>query len=212
MGRLLLVDDNQVYRLGMRELIKSVRPDLEIYETDRYAHARSMLRQASDIDIVLMDIKVSDGGGFVGLFQLRSDFPKLPIIILSNSADPESVSRALAFGAAGYISKSASCDVIERTLKSTLSENDWTPAPMFAGENLINPIAALTPALLRVLGGLKRGLRNKEIAFELGLAEKTVKAYMSVLYRKLGVNSRAQALLLLQKMPLDQHPQSEALM
>jgi DNA-binding NarL/FixJ family response regulator len=210
MGKLLLVDDNQVYRLGMRELIRSVRPDLEICEADRYADARLMLRETSDIVLLLMDIKVSDGGGFVGLFQLRSEYPRLPIIILSNSVDSESVSRALTFGAAGYISKSASRGVIERTLKATLSENDWTPAPLIAGENLINPIAALSPALLRVLAGLKRGLRNKEIAFELGLAEKTVKAYMSVLYRKLGVNSRTQALLLLQEMPLDLHVQSGA--
>jgi DNA-binding NarL/FixJ family response regulator len=202
-ARLLLIDDNQVYRLGIRELIKAVRPDLEICETDRYAHARAMLRDSSDIALIMMDIRVPDCGGFVGLFQLRTEYPRLPVIIFSNSVDSESVSRALAFGAAGYISKSAPCDVIERTLKTTLSEKDWTPAPVIAGENQINPIAALSPAQLRVLRGLKRGLRNKEIAFELGLAEKTVKAYMSVLYRKLGVNSRTQALLLLQEVPLD---------
>lgn len=210
MGRLLLVDDNQVYRLGLRELIKAIRPDFEICETDRYAHARTMLEQGPEISLLLMDIKVSDGGGFMGLFQLRKDYPGLPIIILSSSEDPEFVSRAVAFGAAGYISKSSSRDAIERTLKATLSDTNWTPAPLIAGENLINPIAALSPALLRVLAGLKRGLRNKEIAFELGLAEKTVKAYMSVLYRKLGVNSRAQALLLLQQMPMDMYARSEA--
>jgi DNA-binding NarL/FixJ family response regulator len=203
MGRLLLVDDNQLYRLGIRELVRTVRPELEVLETNRYASARSLLREWPDIAVIMMDIKVPDCGGFVGLFQLRTEYPRIPIIIFSTSADPESVSRALAFGAAGYISKSAPCDVIERTLKATLSEKEWTPAPIIAGENQINPIAALSPAQLRVLRGLKRGLRNKEIAFELGLAEKTVKAYMSVLYRKLGVNSRTQALLLLQEVPLD---------
>lgn len=202
MVQILLIDDNPVFRLGLHQLIRTAQPDLGVLETESFAKARALLRADADIGLVMIDIQVPDCGGFVGLFQLRSEFSHIPIIVISASVNADSVSRSVAFGAAGYISKSAPCEVIERTLKSSLSK-DWTQVPIVASENQVNPIAALSPAQLRVLRGLKRGLRNKQIAFELGLSEKTVKAYMSTLYRKLGVSSRTQALLLVQGMSLD---------
>jgi DNA-binding NarL/FixJ family response regulator len=205
MIQILIVDANPVFRLGLHQLIKTAQPDLDVLETDSFATARTLLRTTPDIALVMLDIKVHDCGGFVGLFQLRNEFPKIPIIVVSTSVDTESVSRAVASGAAGYISKSAPCEVIERTLKSSLSK-DWSQVPIIASEQQVNPIAALSPAQLRVLRGLKRGLRNKQIAFELGLTERTVKAYMSLLYRKLGVSSRTQALLLVQEVWLESAP------
>jgi DNA-binding NarL/FixJ family response regulator len=202
MVQILLVDDNPIFRLGLKQLIRTAQPGLGALEAESFARARTILRAGSDIGLVMIDIQVPDCGGFVGLFQLRREFPHIPIIVISASVNAESVSRSVAFGAAGYISKSAPCEIIERTLKASLSK-DWTQVPIVADENQVNPIAALSPAQLRVLRGLKRGLRNKQIAFELGLSEKTVKAYMSTLYRKLGVSSRTQALLLVQEMSLD---------
>jgi DNA-binding NarL/FixJ family response regulator len=207
MSRVLLVDDNPLFRLGLRELVKTMQPTMEVVEVDSFTAARALLRAGPDVALIMLDMQLPDCGGFMGLFKLRTEFPEIPVIIFSTSADSESVSRALASGAAGYISKSSSCDVISRALAATLSNKSWTPVPIFAGENQVNPIAALSPAQLRVLNGLKRGLRNKEIAFELGLSEKTIKAYLSMLYRKLGVSSRTQALILLQEVLVDSHPQ-----
>jgi DNA-binding NarL/FixJ family response regulator len=202
MSQVLIIDDNPLFRLGLRELVKTARPDLTVIEDETFSGARNILKSDGNFALIMIDMKVRDLGGFVGLFQLRSEFPTIPVIVFSTSTDAESVSRAVAFGAAGYISKSAPCDVIARTLKSSLAVKDFGSVPIIANENQINPIAALSPAQLRVLKGLKKGLRNKQIAFELGLSEKTVKAYMSTLYRKLGVSSRTQALLLVQEIPL----------
>ena len=202
MSQVLLVDDNPLFRLGLREVIKSAQPDLSVMESETLLGARTALRENTGVALVILDIKVPDCGGFVGLFELRREFPNVPVVVCSANVDSESVSRAVAFGAAGYISKSAPCEAIARMLKTSLV-GTWTTGPIIANENQVNPIAALTPAQLRVLKGLKRGLRNKQIAFELGLSEKTVKAYMSVLYRKLGVGSRAEALVLLQKVLLE---------
>ncbi len=156
----------------------------------------------------MLDIKVPDCGGFVGLFQLRSEFPQIPVITLSDNAGADLVSRAVAFGAAGFILKSAPCDAIAQTLKTTLCGKTWGPMAIAGKAAQNDPVASLSPALLRVLMGLKRGMRNKEIAFELGLSEKTIKAYLSVLYRKLGVGSRTQALLMLQDVPLESYEKS----
>ena len=202
MSQVLLVDDNPIFRLGLREVIKSAQPEFSVVESESLLGARAVLRESADVALVILDIRVHDCGGFVGLFELRREFPSVPVVVCSANVDSEFVSRAVAFGAAGYISKSAPCDVIARMLKTSLV-GDWATGPIIAIENQVNPIAALTPAQVRVLKGLKRGLDNKQIASEQGLSEKTVKAYMSVLYRKLGLASRADAILLLQKVPLD---------
>jgi DNA-binding NarL/FixJ family response regulator len=203
MGQVLLVDDSPVCRLGLRELLRGIQPELTVAEADTFSVARTLLRQSPDTVLVIIDIKMHDCGGFVGLFQLRSEFPHIPVVVYSATVDAESVSRSVTFGAAGYISKSAPCSGIANTLRTILLDKSWPTVPIIADANQINPISALSPSQLRVLRGLKQGLRNKQIAFELGLSEKTVKAYMSTLYRKLGVSSRTQALLLVQGVPLE---------
>jgi DNA-binding NarL/FixJ family response regulator len=193
----LLIDSNPLFRLALRELIKSAHPGLTVSEVETFADGRGLLRENSDVALALLDMKVPDCGGFVGLFQLRTEFPKVPVVLLSTHGNAEAASRAVAFGAAGFILKSASCDAITQSLKTMLSGKPWTPAPILAAAE--NPMASLSPALLRVLSGLKQGLSNKQIAAEMGISDKTVKVYMSTLYRKLGVNSRAQALFLLRQ-------------
>jgi DNA-binding NarL/FixJ family response regulator len=199
MSRVLLIDANAIFRLGLREVVKTVKPELAVSEADTFAKARLILRERSDIALIMLDIRVPDSGGFVGLFQLRSEFPNIPVVMLSNDPKTDQVSRAIAFGAAGIIEKSASCDALLQSLRKVLS-GQAGPIPIISNTCLCNsPIESLSPALMRVLMGVKRGLRNKEIAFELGLSEKTIKAYLGILYRKLGVNNRTQAVILLQE-------------
>jgi DNA-binding NarL/FixJ family response regulator len=203
MNQVLLIDDTPLFRLGLRELVKAAQPVLACSEAESFAVARAILRQRSDIALIMLNIKLPDCGGFVGLFQLRNEFPGIPIVILSNSANAELVSRAVAFGAAGFILKSAPCDAVLQTLKTILS-GQTGPMPIISNADQASPVASLSPALVRVMLGVKRGLRNKEIAFELGLSEKTIKAYLGILYRKLGVSNRTQAVILLQEVLVEQ--------
>jgi DNA-binding NarL/FixJ family response regulator len=204
MNKILLVDDNPLFRLGLREIIRSVQPKVSVLETETLFEARALLKKKkAGVSLIILDIKVRDCGGFVGLFELRKEFPHIPVMVSAVNADSESVSRAVAYGASGFISKSAPCEVVAQMLKNVLTGGHWTTGPIIARESQMSPISSLTPAQLRVLKGLKRGWRNREIASDLGLSEKTIKAYMSALYRKLGVNTRAQALVLLQKIPTD---------
>jgi DNA-binding NarL/FixJ family response regulator len=199
MSRVLLIDANEIFRLGLREVVKAVESKLAISEADSFTRAYAILRERSDIALVILDISVPDSGGFIGLFQLRNEFPDIPVIMLSNDPKTDRVNHVIAFGAAGIIQKSAPCDAILQALKRVLSRHAG-PMPIIpSADQCLSPIESLSPALLRVLMGVKRGLRNKEIAFELGLSEKTIKAYLGILYRKLGVNNRTQAVILLQE-------------
>src|SRR5581483_1791429 len=158
MGEVLFVDRNPVFRLGLRALVAQCEPGLRVIEVESFADARTILSQGSQPSLILLDIRTTDCGGFVGLFQLRKENPAVPIIVVSEIADTETVSRAVAFGAAGFISKSASCKTIVDTLKAVLSNGPWKAIPMIADDDQVNPIAALSPAQLRVLRGLKKGL------------------------------------------------------
>jgi len=195
---LVLVQNNPLMTLALRELTKRVAPELEFMEVDSFVRAWGILAGGLGISLVLLDTTVPDCGGVVGLYHLRQQWPNVPVIVIAANADADSVSRAVAFGAAGYIERSASCEVIERALSSIVQRKTLLPLQVATKLGQPNPIGAITPAQLRVLQGVKRGLRNKQIAFELGLAERTVKLYLSSIYRKLGVGSRTQALILLQ--------------
>ena len=198
MNRVLLMDSNAVFRLGLRSLVRAAQPALKVSEAETFALGRAVLREQGDIALVILDIDVPGGGGFLGLVQLRSEFPDIPVIMLSGAPQAGQESRAIVFGAAGLIRKSSPCDAILQSLKTALS-GEPEPAPIISGADEANPITSLSPALVRVLMGVKRGLRNKEIAFELGLSEKTIKAYLGSLYRKLGVRNRTQAVILVQQ-------------
>lgn len=198
MNRILLIDSNAVFRLGLRSLVRAAQPALKVSEAETFASGCAVLREQQDIALVILDTEVPDGGGFLGLVQLRGEFPDVPVLMLSGTPRPEQESRAMAFGAAGLIRKSSSCDAILKSLKAILS-GEPEPVPVISTADEANPITSLSPALVRVLMGIKRGLRNKEIAFELGLSEKTIKAYLGSLYRKLGVSNRTQAVILMQQ-------------
>jgi DNA-binding NarL/FixJ family response regulator len=198
MSQVLLIDACEIFRLGLREVVRAVEPEWTISEADSFNKAHEFLCERSDVALIILDIAVPDCGGLVGLFQLRNEFPDIPVIMQSNDPKSDQVNRAIAFGAAGIIQKSAPFDAITLTVKRALAgHTDPTPVVSCAGPSA-SPIESLSPALLRVLMGVTRGLRNKEIAFELGLSEKTIKAYLGILYRKLGVTSRTQAVILLQ--------------
>ena len=87
MRQVLIIDDNPLFRLGLRELFKTARPDLEVLETESFAAARVLLRTTFDIALVMIDIEVHGCAGFVSLFQLRSEFPQIPIIVVSTIVD-----------------------------------------------------------------------------------------------------------------------------
>jgi DNA-binding NarL/FixJ family response regulator len=202
MTAVLLVDDHPLFRHALRSIISRKHAQLEINEAETLRGARSALSRQPETALVLLDMKLSDSHGFNGLLSLKSEFPKTPIAIISASCDTATVNSAIAFGAAGFIPKSAKRADIALAITTILSGDLWTPSTLVpsAIPEHVNAIASLTPAQLRIFQSLQRGLRNKEIAQEMGVAERTVKAYMCTMFIKLGVTSRTQAVILAQRL------------
>ena len=200
MSRVLLADDHPLFRHALRAVVARAQAGFEISEADSLAGAKNILARENDVILILLDLKLSDCGNFAGLLCLRGEYPQIPVVVVSSSSDSHTISHALALGAAGFIPKSSSMSNIEAAVAEVLAGGISAPSIPFATQisATIKSIASLTPAELKVLMGLQRGLRNKEIAHEMGVTEKTVKAYTSMVYRKLGVNSRTQAIIAMQ--------------
>jgi DNA-binding NarL/FixJ family response regulator len=179
--------------------------DPVVLEASSIDEVRALATRERDLDLLLLDLRMPGMDGFAGLVALRREFPALPVVIVSASEEHKTIREALALGAAGYIPKSLARSEIESALERILRGESWfphagqEPAPgpaddPEAGERA-ERITSLTPQQLKVLQLVAQGKPNKIIAYELDIAETTVKAHITVILRKLGVYSRTQAVL-----------------
>src|SRR5262245_49607369 len=152
--------------------------------------------------------------GFSGLMYMRAQYPSVPVMIVSANDDPAAIRRCMEFGASGFIPKTLGAEQMRNAVAAVLQGGVWTPpdvdletAPDAATAELVQRLATLTPQQVRVLMMLSEGLLNKQIAYELGVSEATVKAHVSAILQKLGVESRTQAVIAAAKIEAGQWPQ-----
>ncbi len=153
--------------------------------------------------------------GFSGLMYLRAQYPSVPVIVVSANDDPAAIRRCMEFGASGFIPKTVGVEAMRVAISRVLGGGVWTPpdVDLAAGSDdetseLMARMATLTPQQVRVLMMLSEGLLNKQIAFQLGVSEATVKAHVSAILQKLGVESRTQAVIAAAKIEAGQSPQN----
>jgi DNA-binding NarL/FixJ family response regulator len=140
--------------------------------------------------------------GFSGLMYLRAQHPGTPVVVVSGNEDRGVIRRCIEFGASGFIPKTVDVETMRAAIRAVLDGGDYTPpdvdmsAPMDREtSDLVKRLGSLTPQQVRVLMMLSEGLLNKQIAYELSVSEATVKAHVSAILQKLGVESRTQAVI-----------------
>ena len=204
MDRIVVAEDHPLFRAAMGSALMRAAPGAAIAETSSLAGAREALSQGV-VDLLLLDLKLSDSDGFAGLVEIRSDFPAVPVAVVSASEDSATIRRALAFGAAGFIPKSATLDEMVAGLSAILGGDAWFPnlEDDGAADPMEARIASLTPSQLKILIGLQQGRLNKQIAYDLGVTEATIKAHLTSVFRKLGVQNRTQAVIAAQALVLE---------
>ena len=151
----------------------------------------------------MLDLRMPDSDGLAGLMMIKGMYPALPVIIVSASEEAEVVRAAIQAGAAGYIYKSHSLKQIHDAVVIVTQGDVYIPGEIAAsvtehehqGLDAIARISSLTPAQLRVFVLLSQGFMNKQIASDMNISEATVKAHVTTVYKKLGVRSRTQAVL-----------------
>ncbi|GLK50024.1 DNA-binding response regulator [Brevundimonas intermedia] len=197
MDRIVVADDHPLFRAALRSAVDKAAPGAVIDECASLAEARLALAAAA-VDLLLLDLKLSDSEGMAGLAAIRAEHPAVPVAVVSASEDASVVRHALGLGAAGFIPKSASLPQMVEAITAILAGDGWAPetAEGDVDDDLPARVASLTPSQLRILEGLKAGRLNKQIAFDLGVSEATIKAHLTSVFRKLGVHNRTQAVIL----------------
>jgi DNA-binding NarL/FixJ family response regulator len=212
--RLVIADDHPLFRGALREAVSGLVERTEIAEAGTIDEVARLLDSDGDVDLILLDLTMPGVRGFSGLMYLRAQFPSVPIVIVSANDDPVVIRRCMDFGASGFIPKTLDIEGMRAAITRVLKGGIWTPpdVDLETGSDaqasaLMARLATLTPQQVRVLMMLSEGLLNKQIAYELGVSEATVKAHVSAILQKLGVESRTQAVIAAAKIEIGQWPQ-----
>ena len=203
--RFLIVEDHPLFREALEGALQMVEPSAEILQATSIDDALEQVAATPELDLILLDLSMPGTTGLSGIIRIRKTFPRIPVIIVSGHQDPQIISGALSLGVSGYILKSSSKQTLAQSIGEVLRGSVCVPAayrgavrPQRAcgpAEDLLKRLHDLTPQQLRVLDMLKRGLQNKQIAYELKISETTVKVHVSDILRKLNVLSRTKAIV-----------------
>ena len=214
---ILVADDHPLVRGALKEAVMGLLPHAQVLEAGTFEDVSAHLSREGDLDLILLDLTMPGAQGFSGLMYLRAQYPGTPVIIVSGNEERATIRHAIDFGASGFIPKSVDIEVMRGAMQAVLDGGMWTPAdvdlahPMDheTGE-IVKRLGSLTPQQVRVLMMLSEGLLNKQIAYELSVSEATVKAHVSAILQKLGVESRTQAVITASKIAAGQwHPTTE---
>lgn len=198
----LIADDHPLFRKALRDILSGMGEAFHVMEASTLDEARALAD--ADLDLILLDLAMPQATGFSALVSLRNAVPSVPIVIVSAFADPETVHQSGTYGAAGFIPKTAEPYVMAEAISKVLAGGRWWPsAPVAKPAADDVPAGDQTAALRklsrsesRVLELMAEGKANKQIAFELGIKESTVKTHVTALLRKLKVYNRTQAVML----------------
>ena len=204
--RILIVDDHALVRRGMGHVVRECFPEAEVVESGNAAEALEVMG-STDVDVALVDVRMPDADGLELLHEMKKNWPEVPVIMLTSFDHAHYVRRALAEGAAGYMLKDATPEDLEQAIQVALSGGGNVLSPKVVqnlfesmeggssdnGETSIRPASGLTQRETDILALLAEGKSNRDISRALFLSEKTVKAHLAAIFRKLGVTNRTQA-------------------
>jgi DNA-binding NarL/FixJ family response regulator len=214
--KLLVVDDHPLLREAVQGVVKRLEPGATVLAVGDSERGFAIAAAEPDLDLVLLDLNIPGLAGIPALKAWRRRYPEVPVVVLSSADDRPTVLAAIAAGAAGFIPKSSPNEVLLSALRLVLAGGKYLPPEALAPGAESGARAArattervrslatlgLTDRQAQVLKLLAVGKSNKLICRELDLAERTVKAHISAVFRALGVTTRTQAAIAAAKLGL----------
>jgi DNA-binding NarL/FixJ family response regulator len=205
MSLILLVDDHPLFHEGLASAFARLAPDLEIVGAES-SEAGLELLQSRPVDLALVDLVLPNADGLSAIAAYAAAAPHVPRVLISGREEPELVRKARDAGASGFIRKSLPLAALLDALRQILDGNAYFELESTSARSApapdAPPPAELTLRQLEVLKLLGSGWSNKEISAELCIAERTVRAHLTELFRALGASSRTQAILAAQRLGL----------
>lgn len=210
MTQILVADDHPLFREALRSALTPYFAEAEILEADSLESMMMALDSQRDIRLVLLDLTMPGAEYFNGLITLKEAYPDMPVAVISASEGIEVVAQVMSLGANAFIPKSTPTREIADAIMAVQEGQTWVPEAMQHELEAVNEdlgqllqrFRELTPKQIQVLSFLRAGLMNKQIAHEMNVTEATIKAHISAILRKLEINTRTQAVLLMDKLQL----------
>lgn len=200
-GTILIADDHPLVRQAIAMAAERAVPGARIVEASGLDEAARAAAGTTDLMLILLDLKMPGAVGYSGVAMLHAERPQVPILVVSSADGREAAPEVRRYGAVGFVGKDQDLEAIEDAIAGALGGEGktlWPDATDDAGteiDDMAGKVASLTPTQLRVLLGVLHGRLNKQIAFDLQITEATVKAHMTAVMAKLGVQNRTQAAL-----------------
>ena len=210
-AKVIIADDHPLFRTALKQAIVECIDDDETLEVDNFHDLLKAVTTNNSLEIVFLDLHMPGNDGFTGLTQLQNHFPDIVVIMVSSDDNSETMQKAINFGAAAFIPKSADLTTISQAIDTVLDGGIWLPKHIefnadqqidFAHQKLAKQLSQLTPQQYIVLTQIADGQLNKQIAYDLDIKETTVKKHVSAILLKLEVNNRTLAGLAYQQLML----------
>ncbi len=215
--RIIIADDHPLVRGALHQAVAGAVDGCAVVECADLDALTKELDDNDEVDLVLLDLAMPGVRGFSGLMYLRAQHPGVPVVVVSGNEDRGVMRRCIDFGASGFIPKTTDLEAMRGAIRKVLAGGAWTPPDVDLSSpadkdtaDIVRRMASLTPQQVRVLMMLSEGLLNKQIAYELTVSEATVKAHVSAILQKLGVESRTQAVITAKKIEGDHFGEAQA--
>ncbi|EPJ43250.1 MAG: DNA-binding response regulator, LuxR family protein [Osedax symbiont Rs2] len=197
--KIIIADDHPLFRQALAIMLQSHFSEAELLEAQSIPDLEQLLLM-TPVDLLLLDLDIPGAQGFNTLINIRAKYPQMGVVIISGIEDADTINKAMQHGAAGFIPKSTAVSDMVLAIGEVFNGNLWIPAENVeqgAALAIDQRLDSLTPQQHKILLMFADGLLNKQIAFDLGLAESTKKSHASTIFLKLGVKNRTQAVILL---------------
>ena len=188
--KVLICDDHELYRDGLRLLLQEAIPEVEVIEADSYPATQKQLAEHSDIALVLFDIQMPGTSALNGLKEIKMQYPVLPLVVVSTVDQDATIRQMLMLGADSFIAKTSAKETMITALKNIMQGEQ-----VIISEHSSNESVVLSSRQLDTLELMAQGLSNKEIAQRLGISAATVREYVSDILALLQCDNRTQAVL-----------------
>lgn len=206
--KILIADDHALFRDGLAMRLEQIVPNAAILQASGYSQVIKNLQEDTAIDLLILDADMQDMPWFDALKQIRAIAPKTKILVISASEDSRAIRAILATGVKGYIPKRAEIKVFANAVKLVIDGGTYVPPSLLDGTIANNfgsrnsGVKMLTARQSQVLDLIAQGKSNKQIAYDMGVSESTVKLHINALLRSLHVTNRTQAVITAQKIGL----------